>query len=59
MFARQKARSDNLFDFDFHPPAAAKYDRQYKIMRAAYLAAISLATVGWLWLMVWLSSYLI
>jgi hypothetical protein len=44
------------FDFDFSPPAA-KPDRQYKIMRAVYLAAIGLATMCWLWL--WLSSYLI
>lgn len=33
-------------------PAAA---RKYDLVRAAYLAAIGVATLGWLWLITWIA----
>ena len=48
------------FDFESLSPAADADDfqRSYKTLRVVYLAAIALATIGWLWLMAWLTMYL-
>ena len=46
------------FDFESHRPDADDLQRSYKTLRAVYLTAIAFATVGWLWLMAWLTKYL-
>ena len=53
--------SDRPFDFESGSPDAEADDfqRSYRTMRVVYAAAIGLATIGWLWLMAWLSMYLI
>jgi hypothetical protein len=52
--------SDRPFDFESGSPDAEADDfqRSYRTMRVVYVAAIGLATIGWLWLMAWLSMYL-
>jgi hypothetical protein len=50
--------SDRPFDFESPRPDADNLQLSYKILRAVYLTAIAFATVGWLWLMAWLATYL-
>jgi hypothetical protein len=50
--------SDRPFDFELHRPDAHDLQRSYKTFRAVYLTAISFATLGWLWLIAWLATYL-
>jgi hypothetical protein len=49
---------DRPFDLESHRPYADDFQRSHKILRAVYLTAIAFATVGWLWLMAWLATYL-
>jgi hypothetical protein len=49
---------DRPFDFESHRPDADDLQRSHKILRVVYLTAIAFATVGWLWLVAWLATYL-
>jgi hypothetical protein len=56
------AVSDQLFDFNVLPHAAGTDmvpEPKYGIVRVIYLAAIAVATIGWLWLIAWIVMYLI
>jgi hypothetical protein len=39
--------------------AAAPSARSYSLVRAVYLAAIGVATIGWLWLIAWIAMQLV
>jgi hypothetical protein len=47
--------SDQLFDFKVSDDACTDMvpQRKYGIVQAIYLAAIGVATIGWLWLIAW------
>ena len=54
--------SSQLFDFNIPTEdAGAKMipERKGGIFRAVYLAAIGLATIGWLWLITWVALKLV
>ena len=53
--------SDQLFDFKVSGDAGTDLvpGRKYGIIHAIYLAAIGVATIGWLWLIVWIAMQLI
>ena len=52
--------SDRPFDFESGglDAEADDFQRSYRTMRVVYVAAIGLATIGWLWLIAWLATYL-
>lgn len=52
--------SSQLFDGNLHDAGAnMAAAREGRIAKAIYLAAISLATIGWLWLIAWIAMHLI
>jgi hypothetical protein len=54
--------SDQLFDFNHsisEQRTSASAKKNYGIIHIVYLAAIALATLGWLWLFVWIGSQLL
>jgi hypothetical protein len=58
LIAGEYILADRPFDFESHIPDADDLQRSYKALRAVYLTAISFATVGWLWLIASLATYL-
>ena len=52
--------SSRLFDSDLQDAGAnMAATREGRIAKAVYLAAIGLATIGWLWLITWVAMQLI
>jgi hypothetical protein len=53
--------SDQLFDSKVSDDACTDTfpERKYGIVHAIYLAAIGVATIGWLWLIAWCALQLI
>jgi hypothetical protein len=51
--------SDQLFDFKDETCTDMVLERKYRIVHAIYLAAIGVATIGWLWLLAWCALQLI
>jgi hypothetical protein len=48
--------SDQLFGFSESPPTRGTGmvpEPKYAMVHAIYLASIAVATIGWLWLIVW------
>jgi hypothetical protein len=53
--------SDQLFDFKVPDDACTGKvpERKYTVVHAIYLAAIGVATLGWLWLIAWCALQLV
>jgi hypothetical protein len=53
--------SDQLFDFKVPDDASTDMvpEGKYGVAHAIYLAAIGVATIGWLWLIAWCARQLV